>query len=109
MAKFHGVVGYASQIETSPGVFTDYIVEKEYRGDIFKKVRKQEGDDRINKNLVLQNTISIIANLFAYQNIPHIRYVEWLDTRWEVTNAVVERPRIILSIGEVYNGEGPTP
>jgi len=34
MAKYYGVIGYAIQKETAPGVWEDTIIEKNYRGDV---------------------------------------------------------------------------
>jgi hypothetical protein len=33
-----------------------------------------------------------------------MRYVEWLGTLWVVTNVEVQSPRLLLTLGGVYNG-----
>lgn len=103
MAKFFGVIGYAEMMETSPGVWTEEIVEREYRGDVTKNAKRNEGGEYLNDNLRLSNTISVLCDAYAYEHFFAIRYVEWMGTRWKVTDVEVKRPRLILSIGGVYN------
>jgi len=105
MAKFYGVVGYAETKETTPGVWTETITERKYRGDITRNARRLEGTSQVNDNITINNTISICADAYAYQNFFAIRYVEWMGANWKVTNVEVQRPRLILTIGGVYNGD----
>lgn len=107
MPKFFGKVGFGMTQETSPGVWVDKITERDYRGDITKMVRRLEGSEYLNDNLTVSNTISILADAFANENFFAIRYVQWAGARWKVSNVEVQRPRLILTLGEVYNG--PTP
>jgi hypothetical protein len=32
-------------------------------------------------------------------------YVEFMGAKWKISNVEVQYPRLILTIGEVYNGE----
>ena len=107
MPKFFGKVGFGMTQETSPGVWVDKITERDYRGDITKMVRRLEGSEYLNDNLTVSNTISILADAFANENFFAIRYVQWEGARWKISNVEVQRPRLILTLGEVYNG--PTP
>ena len=107
MPKFFGKVGFGMTQETSPGVWVDKITERNYRGDITKMVRRLEGSEYLNDNLTVSNIISILADAFANENFFAIRYVQWAGARWKVSNVEVQRPRLILTLGEVYNG--PTP
>lgn len=105
MAKFYGIVGYATTENVRPGVYTpDDISERTYYGDVTKNVRRVEGSEQLNDNLILSNTISIVADQFAYDHFFAIRYVVWMGVAWKVTNVEVKRPRLILTVGEVYNG-----
>ena len=105
MAKFYGKVGYSVTTETAPGVFTDAVTEQTYYGDVLKDSSSwKKGDDR-NDDLVINNRFSILADQYAYQHFSQIKYVEWMGALWKVTSAEVQRPRIILTIGGVYNGE----
>ena len=105
MAKWYGKVGYAVTEETTPGVWTEKITERNYYGDIIKNTRRYQSGDSLNDNLNVSNEISIIADPFAYQNFHALRYVEFMGSLWQISNAeIVERPRIVLSIGGAYNG-----
>lgn len=104
MAKYYGQVGYAVTSETRPGVWEETITERNYRGDVLRNTRKLEGSDNINSSPVINNSISIVADPYAYENILAIRYVRWMGTIWKVTNVEVQSPRLLLTIGGVYNG-----
>lgn len=104
MAKFYGEVGYAETIETSVGVWSEVMTERAYYGDVIRNVRRLENGMNINDNVVVNNIISIVADPYAYDHFFAIRYVRWMGTIWKVTNVEVQSPRLILTIGGVYNG-----
>lgn len=103
MARFCGNVGYGETKETRPGVYEDTIVLHKYYGDVTRNTRRLEGSDRVNMNVLVNNTISIVADAYAYEHFFNMKFVEWMGTRWIVTNVEVQRPRLILTIGGVYN------
>ena len=108
MAKYCGKVGYAETVETSPGVWTsENIIERMYRGDVIRNARRWENGEGTNDDLQINNQLEIVADAYAYNHIHAMRYAQWMGTRWKVTNVEVKRPRLILTIGGVYNG--PTP
>lgn len=104
MAKFYGPIGYAETKETRPGIFQEIIAERNYAGDVLRKTRRLESGETINDNISMNNSLSIVADPYAYQHIFAIRYVKWMGALWKVTNVEVQSPRLILTIGGVYNG-----
>lgn len=107
MARFYGRVGYGETNETEPGVWVDVIVEHSYYGDVVQNIRKLQEGENLNADLSVQNSISIVADAYANDHFFAIRYVEWAGTLWTVSNVEVQSPRLLLRLGEVYNG--PTP
>lgn len=106
MARFYGVVGYAETKETTPGNWAEEITERPYYGDVLaNNVRRQSVSDSTNDNLVVNNRVSIVADPYATQHFHSIRYVEFMGAKWNVTNVEVQRPRLILTLGGVYNGQ----
>lgn len=108
MAKFSGVVGYGEQQEISPDVYDEVIVEYPYYGDITKNSRVARDEGNVNQSLSVQNTISIVADAYAREHFHAIKYVKWAGTYWTVSEVTVERPRLLLRLGEVYNGRKAT-
>lgn len=109
MAKFYGVIGYAETKETKPGVWSEVINERSYYGDVLRISRRLQAGENLNDDFTVNNEISIVADPFAYQNFHAMRYIKWMGASWKVVKVDVQRPRLILSIGGVYNGEtGPT-
>lgn len=104
MAKFYGPVGYAETVETAPGVKKEKITERMYSGDLIRNVRRLEPSDKLNDDINIANEISIIADPFARQNFHKMRYVGYMGALWKVSTVEVQYPRLILTIGGVYNG-----
>ncbi len=107
MARFHGSIGYGESVETAPGVWVDEIVERSYFGDVFRNARNLREGENLNMDLSVQNSISILADAYANDHFFAIRYVEWAGVLWTVSSVEVQSPRLLLRLGEVYNG--PTP
>lgn len=104
MAKFYGKVGYGENTETVPGVWVDTIVEYSYYGDVVRNTRQLTDGENLNKNLTVGNSISIMADAYALEHFFAIRYVEWAGVLWTVSDVEVQTPRLLLRLGEVYNG-----
>ena len=104
MAKFYGEVGYIAITETSPGIFSEDLVKKYYYGDEIKHTVRVQSSDKINDDLIPSSQVSIIADPYANDNYLKIRYVTLHGVRWKISNIDIQRPRIILTLGGVYNG-----
>lgn len=105
MARFYGPIGYAKPVEVAPGDWTNEITEHNYYGDVLRNTsRWLTSPDSTNDNLNVNVQISIVADPYAEQNFRTIKYVEYMGTRWKVTDVTPQSPRIILTLGGVYNG-----
>jgi hypothetical protein len=107
MTKFFGKVGYGYSIERQNGVWEDEIVEREHFGDVVRGSRRLVDGSQVNNDLTVSNSISIIADTFVIENLFAIRYVEWAGALWKVSYAEVQSPRLILTLGGVYDGPRP--
>ena len=109
MARFFGEVGYGTPVETPPdsGIWVDEIVEFSYQGDIIRKARNLDTSDSVNGELTISNSISIVADEYAFEHFFNIKYARWAGVPWAVSSVEVRAPRLILNLGSVYNG--PTP
>lgn len=107
MAKFYGVVGYSTDVETKPGVWKNQITERHYAGDIIRNSsRWSSSQDSTNDDLNINNQFSILADPYAYQNFHEMKYIEFMGTRWKITNVEVQYPRLLLTVGGEYtNGK----
>lgn len=105
MAKYYGAVGFAKTEEIRPGVNSEKITEIHYRGDVLQNIRKLENANQVNDNITVSNRISIVADAYAEQNFHSIRYAEYMGARWKVLTVEVQRPRLIMTLGGVWNGK----
>jgi hypothetical protein len=106
MAKFYGIIGYGDSIEdpAGSGVWIDDITEISYFGNVVRNTAKFDKGENLNNDISVGNSISVIADQYAIDHFFKIKYVSWVGVLWTVTNVEVQSPRLILSIGSVYNG-----
>lgn len=108
MAKFSGLIGYGETVETSPDVWQDVIVEKHAYGDVLRNARGLgPGEDKVNLDLSVSNSISIVADEYANGHIYAMKYIVWRGARWIIADVRVEPPRLVLRLGGLYNGQTP--
>ena len=105
MARFSGIVGYAYEnVEVKPGVWVDQIIERKYFGDIVRNSRRLDEVEKVNMDISVGNSASIVADAYASEHFFAIRFVEWAGVCWVATDVTVERPRLLIRLGGVYNG-----
>lgn len=104
MGRFYGAIGYAQNVETTPGVWEEVLVERNYYGDINKISRRLQSSGNANDDVTVNHHLSILADQFAYENFHNIRYIKWMGSSWKVSSIDVQRPRLTLFIGGLYNG-----
>lgn len=105
MAKYYGAIGYNRTEEVRPGVYKETVTERKYSGDVIQAFRRTETGDGVNDNLNVNVRISIVADPFANENFYSIVYAEWMGAKWKVTSVEPQYPRLILSVGGLYNGQ----
>ena len=102
--KWYGAIGFAETVETKPGVWTEQIIERNYFGELVRLYQGLQTADKINDDITISNRISIISNPYTDEHLHSIRYVVFKGARWKVSNIENLPPRIILSLGGLYNG-----
>lgn len=109
MAKFFGKIGYGHSVDKGSGIFEDEITEISYRGDVIRNARQLKEGESVNNDISVSNSISIVADAYANENFFAIRYIEWMGALWTVSDVDVQRPRLLLRLGGVYNGPRAAP
>jgi hypothetical protein len=105
MAKWSGKIGYVITEETSKGIYDTNIVEKVHYGDLVKNYKRQyNSSDTPNDGIDISNNISIVATPFALRNFHTMQYCEFMGTKWKISSVEVQYPRLILTLGGIYNG-----
>lgn len=105
MSKWYGKVGYITIKETEPGVWKGKVTENNYFGDVLEYTSRWNSSNKVNDDVDITARISIMADPFAYQNFSKIKFAEFMDAVWEVKSASVQPPRLVITLGGVYNGE----
>lgn len=104
MAKWYGKIGFGVTDEIESGVWDEIITERNYYGDVIRNNRRLQTADKINDDINVGNEISIIADPYAIQHFYAMKYAEFMGAKWKITNVDVQYPRLILSLGGLYNG-----
>lgn len=104
MAKFSGLVGYVEEKETVPGVWTPVETPISMKGDIIRQASSFQEEGKVNPNVSLNHRVSLIGDSYSFKRYYQIRYIVIDDVKWAVASVELQRPRIILTLGGVYNG-----
>ena len=105
MAKWYGKVGYSETVETTPGVWTPHDTVREYYGDVIRNTTKWAvNSDSTNDDLTVNSQISIVADPFANNKFHSMKWIEFMGARWKVTSVEPQPPRLLLTLGGVWNG-----
>lgn len=105
MAKFYGNVGFIETVEIEPGLWEEQITERPYYGDLTRNTSRFQSSGGVNDDININNIISIVADPYANENFQYMRYVVFKGVKWKITNAEIQYPRILLTLGGVYNGK----
>lgn len=105
MAKWHGKIGYAKQVQTTPGVWKNEETVYEYSGDFLRNFSNSSPTpDSTNDELKFDAQVSIVADQFAYQNFYSMKWIELYGAQWKITKVEPRYPRLILTVGGIWNG-----
>lgn len=104
MTKFAGLVGYVTEEETVPGVWSQVVTPRRMRGDMLRQASSRQNDDKVNSDITLSHRVSLVGDAYAFGNYYSIKWIEVDNYKWEVTSVEVQRPRIIVTLGGPWNG-----
>lgn len=103
MSKYSGLIGFENTDYAGDSVYVERYDERKMYGDVLHNVRRLTGNDQRNSNLTINERISIICTPFARENYFRIRYATYMGVKWKVDSIEVKFPRLILTLGEVFN------
>lgn len=86
-------------VETSPDVWEEKTIERDYYGDILRSYKNYDSSDKMNDDIFLYNEISIVADPFAFENFVYMKYVIYMGQKWKIRSVEVKYPRLIITPG----------
>lgn len=104
MAKFAGLVCYGSQVEIAPGVWDTDEKILMMKGDRIRQNANIRESDKVNGDIALGHRVSLIGDAYAFDNYYNIKWIEIDGRKWTVSSIEIQRPRLILDIGGLWNG-----
>ena len=103
--KWCGIIGFDKPVENVKGVSDHEFIERQYYGDVRDFDSRWANTENVNDDLKINVKISIMADPFIYESLPYMKYIEFLGHKWCITEITPNRPRIILRLGGLYNGQ----
>ena len=102
-SRWHGKIGFGVTKEIGKGIWKPTIEEREYYGNIISVQKTAESQPYFTNDAIRINSkISIIDDGFISVNCATIRYVEFMGALWKVAKVTPEYPRLVLTLGGVY-------
>lgn len=101
--RYYGKIGYFDTVETKPGLFENQMIYKTYKGDVLRNYKRNQDGSKVNSDVSVNNSISIVADPYAREHFFKIKCVEWQGALWSVSSVEVQYPRLILELGGLYN------
>ena len=103
MARFADIIGIATTVEVTPGIFKEVFTEITYVGDVIRNTRRWQEGQKVNDDLVVNNRISIVADAYALDHFSEMRYVKLNGVLWKITDIEILKPRLVLTLGGRFN------
>lgn len=104
MTKYAGLVGYVTEEQTVPGVWSPVENPKHMKGDLIRQTSSSQNGDKVNDDVSLNHRVSLMGDAYAFGNYYNIKWIEIDGRKWKVDSVEVQRPRLILSLGGIWNG-----
>lgn len=92
-------------VQTSPGIWEEVEDQNHiYQGDVLTDTRRWQSGDKVNSDFSVTNRVSILADPFAFDNLDAMKWIEFMGSKWAISSVEVSYPRLVISLGGVYNG-----
>lgn len=110
MSKFTGLVGFITQEESIPGVWSPIENSKKMRGDLISSSATNGNGSRIadsgkvNDDVSLNHRVSLLGDYYTFNNYLNIKWIQIGGRKLEVSSIELQRPRVILTVGGLWNG-----
>jgi hypothetical protein len=103
MSKFAGLVGYDTQEESVPGVWSPVEKTVMMKGDIIRQSSSNQNGVKVNNDVTLSHRVSLMGDSYAFANYLQIKWIQVDGHKWSITSIELQRPRIIVTLGGLWN------
>lgn len=111
MTKFTGLVGYVTQEQSAPGVWSPVENPKMMRGDFISQASTNGNGShisdtgKVNDDVSLNHRVSLLGDTYAFNNFMNLKWIQIGGKKFEISSVELRRPRLIVSVGGVYRGK----
>ena len=82
MSKWFGKLGFVETKETELSVHSEIVTERDCYGDLTRNTRRLQSPDKVNDDISLANTLSVIADPYVQEHFSNLRYVTLYGGKW---------------------------
>jgi hypothetical protein len=107
--RYSGKFGFAESTEVRPGIWEDVITESDHLGEVVQSTEAFTVDGSVIPQYRTTTSVSVLSDGVLKENYTHLKYITYAGENWTIASVVVQPPRIVIYIGEVYNGPTPEP
>ncbi len=105
MAKWYGTLGFVQSSESAPGVWKDVVTKVETSGDLMQFEQRSQNSEKLTDDISFSNRISVLMDPFMMKNFQYLKFASFANSYWKVSSVNVQYPRMIFTLGGVYNGK----
>lgn len=105
--RYSGKFGFSESTETAPGVMEEVITERDYLGDLVQRTEAFSVADSVLPQYRTTTSVSVLSDGVLTENYKKLRYISLMGENWSVSSAVYQFPRLIVYVGDIYDGPVP--
>lgn len=87
----------------------DVITERDYIGDVVQRTEAFTVEGSVLPQYRTTTSVSVLSDGVLAEKYSNLRYISYMGQNWSVSSVVQQYPRMVVYIGELYNGPLPVP
>lgn len=105
MNRYNGVIGYmGDDTVDSTGLVTQNPVEIPVRGRVSIQRTTWSDGETVHSKIVNRNILDIMPPQVILDNLTRMVYITYNDEKWIISSFEKKNKRLIIKMGEVYDG-----
>lgn len=102
--RWSGKLGFSTEVEVSKGRIEDSITETPAMGDVETRTDTFSTSDQVLPEHRTSTSVSVLLGSSERVDFSKLRYITHRGRRYVPSSIVEEHPRVVIYIGEEYNG-----
>lgn len=105
--RWSGKLGFTTEVEVSKGRFEDVVTERPAMGEIETRTDTFTVGDQVLTRAGTSTSVSVLFGSVERIDFSSLVYITHRGKRYVPSSIVEDIPRIVIYLGEEYNGPKP--